>query len=105
MRAAGTARPAGRARRAGRAGLGLRRFVGDEPLIDPPVRALSLAVAERCNLGCTYCYAEGGSFGGKPRNMEWEVAEASVVGCSPTRARASASTSRSSAASRWSIAA
>jgi uncharacterized protein len=75
------------ARRAGRqaaravladAGLGLRQFVGDGPLVDPPVRALSLAVAERCNLGCTYCYAEGGSFGGKPRNMEWEVAEASV---------------------------
>src|SRR5258708_39103269 len=32
-------------------GLGLKRFVGDEPLADPPVRALSLAVAERCNLG------------------------------------------------------
>ena len=42
------------------------------------MRALSLAVAERCNLGCTYCYAEGGSFGGRPRNMEWDVAEASV---------------------------
>ena len=45
---------------------------------DPPLRALSLAVAERCNLGCTYCYAEGGSFGGPPREMPWEVAEASV---------------------------
>ena len=42
------------------------------------MRALSLAVAERCNLGCTYCYAEGGSFGGTPRDMPWEVAEASV---------------------------
>ena len=59
-------------------GLGLTRFMGDEPLIEPPVRALSLAVAERCNLGCTYCYAEGGSFGGTPRNMPWEIAEASV---------------------------
>jgi uncharacterized protein len=59
-------------------GLGLGRFIGDEPLEDPPVRALSLAVAERCNLGCTYCYAEGGSFGGPPREMPWEVAEASV---------------------------
>lgn len=79
LRAAGTAgRQAARAVLA-EAGLSMRRFVDDEPLIDPPVRALSLAVAERCNLGCTYCYAEGGSFGGKPRNMEWEVAEASVV--------------------------
>jgi uncharacterized protein len=59
-------------------GLGLRRFVGDAPLLDPPLRALSLAVAERCNLGCTYCYAEGGSFGGPSRDMPWEVAEASV---------------------------
>jgi uncharacterized protein len=42
------------------------------------LRALSLAVAERCNLGCTYCYAEGGSFGGPARSMSWEVAEASV---------------------------
>jgi uncharacterized protein len=59
-------------------GLGLRRFIGDEPVKDPPLRALSLAVAARCNLGCTYCYAEGGSFGGPPRNMSWDVAEASV---------------------------
>jgi uncharacterized protein len=59
-------------------GLGLRCFIGDEPLENPPLRALSLAVAERCNLGCTYCYADGGSFGGPARNMPWEVAEASV---------------------------
>jgi uncharacterized protein len=61
-----------------RSGIAGARFVGDEPLKNPPVRALSLAVAERCNLGCTYCYAEGGSFGGPPRNMDWNVAEASV---------------------------
>ena len=59
-------------------GLGRKRFIGDEPLADPPLRALSLAVAERCNLGCTYCYAEGGSFGGAARDMPWEVAAASV---------------------------
>jgi uncharacterized protein len=59
-------------------GLGLKRFIGDEPLVDPPVRALSLAVAERCNLGCTYCYAEGGSFGHAARDMPWETAEASI---------------------------
>jgi uncharacterized protein len=61
-----------------RHGLGLRRFIGDEPVEQPPLRALSLAVAERCNLGCTYCYAEGGSFGGAARDMPWDVAEASV---------------------------
>jgi uncharacterized protein len=59
-------------------GIGLTRFIGDEPLIDPPVRALSLAVAGRCNLGCTYCYAQGGGFGGPARDMGWEVAEAAV---------------------------
>lgn len=35
----------------------------------PPVRALSLAVAQKCNLGCTYCYAEQGGFGESPKNM------------------------------------
>ncbi len=59
-------------------GLGLKRFISDQPPVEPPVRALSLAVAEQCNLGCTYCYAEGGSFGGQPRKMPWEIAEASV---------------------------
>lgn len=43
-----------------------------------PVRSFSLALAQKCNLGCTYCYAEQGTFGGKPTNMELEVAKASV---------------------------
>lgn len=59
-------------------GLGRRRFIGEAPLVPPPVRALSLAVAGRCNLGCTYCYAEGGSFGHAARDMPWEIAEASI---------------------------
>jgi uncharacterized protein len=59
-------------------GLGLKRFIGDDPLPDPPVRALSLTVSGRCNLGCTYCYAEGGSFGHAARDMPWETAKASI---------------------------
>lgn len=43
-----------------------------------PVRSFSLAVAQKCNLGCTYCYAEQGSFGGRPSNMPLDVAKASV---------------------------
>ena len=43
-----------------------------------PTRALSLAVAQKCNLGCTYCYAQGGEFGGPARSMELETALASV---------------------------
>jgi uncharacterized protein len=38
-------------------------------------RALSLAVAQSCNLGCQYCYAEQGGFGGKTKAMSAEVAQ------------------------------
>jgi uncharacterized protein len=54
------------------------RAIDDEPPAHPPVRALSLAVAQKCNLGCTYCYAREGSFGGKPQNMTIETARAAV---------------------------
>src|SRR5437588_7909816 len=43
-----------------------------------PVRALSLAVAQKCNLGCTYCYAREGDFGGPAKNMPPETARAAV---------------------------
>ena len=43
-----------------------------------PVRSLSLAVAQKCNLGCTYCYAQEGSFGAEPMNMSRDVALSSV---------------------------
>lgn len=61
-------------------GLGLRDapYVDDTPPADMPIRALSLAVAQKCNLACTYCYASGGDFGVPARNMEWDVAKASV---------------------------
>ena len=35
----------------------------------PSVRALSLAISQKCNLGCTYCYAQEGGFGGAPRQI------------------------------------
>jgi uncharacterized protein len=40
----------------------------------PTVYALSLAIAQKCNLACTYCYAEQGSFGEKPQNMSLNTA-------------------------------
>lgn len=43
-----------------------------------PLKALSLAVAQKCNLGCTYCYAQGGTFGSDTGNMSLDVAKASV---------------------------
>jgi uncharacterized protein len=52
--------------------------IDDEPPAAPPVHALSLAVAQKCNLGCAYCYAREGSFGGAPKNMSLKVALASV---------------------------
>src|SRR5438270_3558604 len=52
--------------------------ISDEPLISPPLKALSLAIAQKCNLGCTYCYAQEGSFGGAPKEMPLEVALKSV---------------------------
>ncbi len=59
-------------------GLGGEPFIGDEAPQNMPVRSLSLAVAQKCNLACTYCYASGGDFGGAARNMEWQVAQASI---------------------------
>jgi uncharacterized protein len=53
--------------------------IADAPLTDPPIRALSLAIAQACNLSCGYCYAQGGSFGGKAKNMEWPVVHAAVL--------------------------
>jgi uncharacterized protein len=50
------------------------RFVDDIPLAPPAIRALSLNVAQACNLACTYCYADEGNFGGKPQRMDEAVA-------------------------------
>jgi uncharacterized protein len=40
----------------------------------PRLHALSLAVAQKCNLGCTYCYAQGGAFGAPAQNMPLKTA-------------------------------
>lgn len=59
-------------------GLTATPFMNGQPLEQPPVRSLSLAIAQKCNLGCTYCYAQEGSFGGAAKNMSWDVAKAAV---------------------------
>src|SRR3954452_14836930 len=61
------------------AGLVEHRFIDDTPLASPPLRALSLAIAQKCNLGCTYCYAQQGEFGGTARNMTRETADQAVA--------------------------
>jgi uncharacterized protein len=52
--------------------------VPEQPPASVPVRALSLAVAQKCNLGCAYCYAQQGNFGGPDSSMSIEVAKAAV---------------------------
>jgi uncharacterized protein len=59
-------------------GVGAPSFVDDTPLQSPPLHALSLAIAQKCNLGCTYCYASQGDFGGPPKNMSVETARRAV---------------------------
>ena len=53
-------------------------FVDDQPLVAPPVRAISLAVAQKCNLGCTYCYAQQGDFGMESRLMSLDEATRAI---------------------------
>lgn len=55
-------------------GLDAPRAIDDNPLKSPPVHAISLAVAQKCNLGCTYCYAQQGAFGGPAKDMPLETA-------------------------------
>lgn len=54
------------------------RMIDDVPLSPPPIHALSLAVAQKCNLACTYCYAQQGDFGSPARNMPLENAKRAV---------------------------
>ncbi|MES0110152.1 radical SAM protein [Mesorhizobium sp. M0013] len=43
-----------------------------------PIKAISLAVAQKCNLGCTYCYAQQGTFGGAAKDMPPDTAKAAI---------------------------
>lgn len=53
-------------------------LIDDAPLQPPPIHSLSLAVAQKCNLGCTYCYAQQGAFGGQAKNMAFATANRAV---------------------------
>jgi uncharacterized protein len=59
-------------------GLSAADYVERAPPVSVPMRSLSLAIAQSCNLACAYCYAEGGSFGGAERQMPADVARAAV---------------------------
>ncbi len=48
-------------------------------VVEPSVQSLSLNVSSDCNLGCSYCYADRGSFGGRQlAKMSNEVAFAGI---------------------------
>jgi len=49
-----------------------RSSVRNQPL------AVSLNIAQSCNLQCSYCYADEGRFGGSPRKMDLETAKAAI---------------------------
>lgn len=42
------------------------------------VKALCLNVSHKCNLRCSYCFADGGSYSGERKNMSKEVARAAI---------------------------
>lgn len=60
-----------------RYGLDMPVALDDVPA-EVPTRSLSLAVAQTCNLGCTYCYADQGDFGGTPTVMSAQTARDAV---------------------------
>jgi len=64
--------------RLGLAGSPVGRWIDGRVPLPPPPRSLSLNVAQTCNLGCGYCYADGGKFGGAPRMMDYAVAKNAV---------------------------
>lgn len=61
-----------------RLGLDAPAYIDDVPLQSPRLYALSLAIAQKCNMGCTYCYADQGAFGGATKNMSLETAYESI---------------------------
>ena len=76
--------------------------IDDEPLVEPPpIHALSLAVAQKCNLGCTYCYASRARSAAKPKNMAPADRANPCSRSADVEAGRRRSTWRSSAASRW----
>lgn len=48
------------------------------PAPGDPLRAICLNVAHACNLSCTYCFAESGSYGGRVMLMPLDVAKQAV---------------------------
>jgi uncharacterized protein len=64
-----------------------RGYVKHGPATPPPLRSLSLNLAQVCNMRCAYCYADFGNFGQDSRRMPEEIAFRSIdllIGSVPT---------------------
>lgn len=48
------------------------------PQVSPEPAALSLNIAQSCNLACAYCYADEGRFGGESQMMSFETAQGAI---------------------------
>jgi uncharacterized protein len=55
-----------------------RTFIDERATPPPPLSAISLNVAQACNMACSYCYADEGRFGGKARMMAPQIARSAV---------------------------
>lgn len=48
------------------------------PPFTPVIKAMCLNVSHNCNLACTYCFADGGTYCGERRTMSYETAKAAI---------------------------
>ena len=58
------------------------------PPFSPVIKAMCLNVSHNCNLACTYCFADGGTYKGERQTMSYDTAKAAIdmlVGNSGTR--------------------
>ena len=77
-------------------GLDAPAYIEDKAPESFPVRSLSLAVAQKCNLGCTYCYAVRSDRMAQERNQEHDPRSPSLHGWHESTARASDAAQRNS---------
>ncbi len=56
----------------------MRKRVSGLAAVTPKIHSITLHVANDCNLRCSYCYGNGGTYGEERRLMDWQTARESV---------------------------